>query len=787
MGVSSLNSVPSARGASATLASVAVELIMALLAIAAAGSAIGAPPADEESVLVATREAPPNAAKVSTVVDEDALEPTPQSSDRTPDLAHSETEDASARFGEALIKIAQPQKHGLAGSSPQFNHDSGASPQAPSGGLEPSHPTNMDSGTARRAAAARAPDMPFEAVKFQGVAVGKTTKSALIREWGEPNDSTSTPDGDVLVFRKPPFQAIEILVGKNSVVSTIKITLAAPLDAKRLSEQLGLEQVAPVTISDDTARPLGLAFPERGVMFMFAEAQKVTPVDEDGSDSGRVPGVEPKASPQTAKLGGSSTGGGFDPSHAPRVSHVVIQPLGPHAFASRTEKHLHGPYTQNISDLKTALALDPEFSHAYYLLAKIYLATGQADLADAAAAEACDIEPRNATYQLCRGQCRELLGEYDDAVLTVRAVLDREDLASIDRAQALHQMARLASLGDGEIAAKTISFETRAIDVADKLAVSKDAKERRAAKQLLVEAHVSVAEEIARQSYNEKVDSMAQWVGRASGLAEDYIANDGGSVELRLFTAQRVLAGLASFRPTLDPAPWVAEAEEAAKTLLAQSNDEMWQQRVKWELGTAYLHALRVEHTRRQTDLALKYGQAAIDDLAIGASGRQAVHLSEQLVGQLYFQMGAIYAVHKLDHAKAIQWYEKAAPLLTAPRPASELYAPRREGEMLVSMGVSYWQVGHQAQALELTQTGVGLVEAAVESGVLAKSTLAVPYGNLATMYEQMGENTNAAKYQNLAKSVASPESKQAQPGTRQASMQQSSPVRNQRANSRAR
>jgi hypothetical protein len=163
------------------------------------------------------------------------------------------------------------------------------------------------------------------------------------------------------------------------------------------------------------------------------------------------------------------------------------------------------------------------------------------------------------------------------------------------------------------------------------------------------------------------------------------------------------------------------------------------------------------------------------------------VHLSEQLVGQLYFQMGAIYAVHKLDHAKAIQWYEKAAPLLTAPRPASELYAPRREGEMLVSMGVSYWQVGHQAQALELTQTGVGLVEAAVESGVLAKSTLAVPYGNLATMYEQMGENTNAAKYQNLAKSVASPESKQAQPGTRQASMQQSSPVRNQRANSRAR
>jgi len=54
-------------------------------------------------------------------------------------------------------------------------------------------------------------------------------------------------------------------------------------------------------------------------------------------------------------------------------------------------------------------------------------------------------------------------------------------------------MARLASLGDGEIASKTISFETRSIDVADKLATSKDAKERRAAKQLLVEAHIAIA------------------------------------------------------------------------------------------------------------------------------------------------------------------------------------------------------------------------------------------------------------------------------------------------------
>ena len=64
-------------------------------------------------------------------------------------------------------------------------------------------------------------------------------------------------------------------------------------------------------------------------------------------------------------------------------------------------------------------------------------------------------------------------------------------------------------------------------------------------------------------------------------------------------------------------------------------------------------------------------------------------------------------------------------------------------------MGVTYWQLGQQARALEITQNGTSLVEMAVEDGILGKSSLAVPYGNLASMFEQMGETTNAGKYAN--------------------------------------
>jgi tetratricopeptide (TPR) repeat protein len=685
-----------------------------------------APAAKEDSVLIATREATPETplaeaaphdiepgtAGAQEVCEEPA--PVPQSSDHSPELApESAHDEASTSFDHVLAKAAQ-KKHA---------ETSAAAKDASKNTEQEATATN---GAARRSAAAHATATTFEPVKFQGIDVGNTSKHELITAWGQPAETGRSDEGEVLTFRKAPFKAIDVLIGPNDVAASVKITLAAPLESKQLAEQLGLNQFDPVTVTDDSNTPVCQAYPERGVLFMFEPAEKVTPVEEDA---------------QPIKQGQS-------------VAQVVVQPIDSRAFAYRAENRLQGPYAQNINDLKAAIALDPEFARAYWLLAKIYIATGQADLADAAAAEACDIEPKNASFQVCRAQTRELLGEYDDAVLGVRAILDREDLTQIDRAAALHQMAHLASLGDKEIASKTIPFETKAIEIADKLATSKDLHERRAAKQLLVEAHVAIGEEVARQPFGNKAESLSQWIGRASGLAEDYIAKDNGSVELRLYIAQHALNALASFKPALDPTPWITEAEEASKTLLLQSNDELWQQHVKWELGTAYLNGLRVEHTRRQTENALKYGQLAIDNLSFGATSRQAVHGSEQMVGTLYFQMGAVYAVHKLDHNKAVQWYDKSIPLLTSKRPASELYAPRREGEMLVSMGVSYWQVDKKDRALDVTQTGVGLVEAAVQNGVLAKSSLAVPYSNLSAMYLQMGEAANSAKYAKLAKSI---------------------------------
>jgi tetratricopeptide (TPR) repeat protein len=676
--------------------------------------------AREGSVLIAIRDATPSGSAAGSAAGSEsgALEPTSQIAERSPELADptqkskgwqannrysSEPqataatlpEDDSSQFGTALAKVARSQKP----------------PQA--------QPQILKNNEAAPAVASARELVPYEPAKFNRIQPGTTTKSQLAAAWGEPASSETTDEGAVLLYDIEPFQAVEVLVAPNDVVKALKVIFSGGLEPKQLTEQLALGEFEPVTIADDAERPLGLAFPERGVVFMFDPAALDAPESQ------------------------------------PLVSQVAIQSLDPRAFALRAENRLHGEYEKNIRDLKTATAIEPTFAHARWLLAEIYLATGQADLTEAEAAAALELEPNNAAFQLRHGQALFLLGNYDEAVMKVRGVLDREDSSPVVRAQAMHEMARLASIGDADIASKAISFETRAIEMADQLAGSENIKERRAAKLLLVESHLSIAEEISRQSFAGKVDSLSQWVGRASGLAEDYIANEGGSVELRLVVAQRALAALASFKPTLDPAPWVAEAEEAADTLRKESDDVLWKQRIAWELGQVYLHALRTDHLRRETATALKYGQQAIENLAEGASGRQAVHSAEQQVGQLYFHVGAVYAVHQQDHKKAVAWYDKASPLLDGARPQSQLYSPRRDGEMLVSMGVSYWQTGNQNRALELTEAGAKLVEAAVEDGILAKTSLAVPYGNLASMYQHVGENANATKYANLAKAVS--------------------------------
>lgn len=554
--------------------------------------------------------------------------------------------------------------------------------------------------------------------KFNGVQPGTSSPDEVRTLWGEPGEVRDLEDGEILVYETAPFQRIDVVV-TDDTVKMIKVELDELLPAEHLVKQLRLGKFEPASILNDAGEILGQIFPERGVLFMFEETQ-------DTKDSKRL------------------------------VSHIVIEAVDSAAFALRAENHLHGPYEKNIRDLQFALSIDPEMAQAHWLLADIYLATGQADLAEFSAAEAFKLDPSNDAYRLRWARALEQLACYDDAVRETRAVLDSSNTPTIIQAQALQQMGRLASLGGLDIRSRAIPFQTKAIEMADVVATSKHIADRRAAKQVLVDAHLAIGREIAGQEYRNKFKTVSKWIGRASGLAEDAIKKGDAGLELRLHVAEEALATLAEFKPSVDPELWIEEAQTAADSLVQEVDDLLWQQHIQWRLGVAYFQAVRIEHARRRSTNALRYSQKAIDNLTEGAKNRQSVPHFEHLVGRLYFHIGAVYAVHQKNHEKAIRWYDKAVPMLTTNVPVAKLALPHRHGEALVSMGVSYWKIGARSKGLELTQTGADLVEAEVSSGLIDKEALAVPYGNLATMYKGIGNEDQSAHYADLTRDAKS-------------------------------
>ena len=69
-------------------------------------------------------------------------------------------------------------------------------------------------------------------------------------------------------------------------------------------------------------------------------------------------------------------------------------------------------------------------------------------------------------------------------------------------------------------------------------------------------------------------------------------------------------------------------------------------------------------------------------------------------------------------------------------------------------MAVSYWEQTDKHEAVRLTEQGVKLLEQAADDGLLEKTALAIPYGNLASMHQDIGNSRQASTFAELAAKV---------------------------------
>jgi tetratricopeptide (TPR) repeat protein len=556
----------------------------------------------------------------------------------------------------------------------------------------------------------------LEPASFKGIIPGKSTLAEVQTQWGPPKEVASRGQDLVYLYSVDPFDHVEV-VGRGELVEAVVVRLSRPFPAQAVAEHLQLSVFSPVLVANERGEVLGQAFPERGVILAFVPAS--------------APG---QASFQT--------------------SEIVLQPLSGEMFLLRAEGSLWTDPDRSLQDVEIALRLSPGLARAHWVRARLLALRGDWKAAEEACQNALKLQPLEANYHLTLGEVLQRQGRLEEA----RQSLQRAESLAGDRGHIKARvpciLAELATRRSPPDYSQALEHYVEAIRRAEPLAASEFPALRVAAKETLLDAFLGAADCIAFGKWRQKEIALPQWWERAENVAADLVSSEGRPVDLQIHVFLRALTASAALRGLVDPTPYAEKLLQLAPQVVPQSSQSFGQKswrevRRRREIAQALYQAALTLQNAGKLEKAIEFAQQAAEYLEPIVSEGQNPEVSDQLLlGKIYFRIGAAYAVGKNDHTQAARWFDRALPRLT-PELEEKLTPPERGtvGEMLVSMGVSYWEIGNRDLGYQLTERGVQLIEQAVQKGQLPRSALAAPYANLGTMERQRGNQAEADRY----------------------------------------
>ncbi len=554
------------------------------------------------------------------------------------------------------------------------------------------------------------PALRLDPIAFQEFVPGKTEVAAVEAKWGAPVDDKLQNGSGRQSYKVESFKRVEVTFAAG-IVESIIVYFEQSMPRDEITRKIVGAESRGVEIVDDEGTALGLAFPERGVMFSYAPTTR-------------------------------------------RVSQIILEPIDIESFLLRAEQTLHTAPRQSMADVEYVLSKQPKNGKAHWIAAQIYHESGLLSEAAASIDMAGELDPANAAVRLTKAEIISDSGDFTGAGRICAEVLGRPSLAVETRARAHSITADLLANGPQRDAKKALEHHLQAIKLAEPLITHKTTAVRRAAKQVLIEANLGVANDIAWGFFQQKEKVIPKWLVKAHEAAEDSIDQEGADESLHLLVLRRALAASAGTQGKIDPVDWTKEAIRTAR-LLMQSTDDPWRRhRLEWELGLALYDALQADHARGFQGHALQNSAMVVKYFESAAQHRHQTPHEAYLLGRLYFRVGAIHAIEKKDHRTACTWFDKAAPLLERPLPATAVADVGRLGESFVSMGISCWELGRRDEAIRLTQFGVDLISQGTKDRVITTDALLVPYSNLAFMHRSMGNLQQAKDFESLAARV---------------------------------
>jgi len=441
--------------------------------------------------------------------------------------------------------------------------------------------------------------------------------------------------------------------------------------------------------------------------------------------------------------------------------HVVLEKVDLAPFVLRAEVDLQGRTRGALADLNYVLSRQPQNARALWLRGRVMMTMARYEEALADVDAALAIESKQPLYHLTRSEILGRQDEYDAASNEIKEVLTSADVPEIVKARAMCQLGDLLAASPAHDYKLAMEHHLSAVKAADPLSLDKRLAVRRAAKLLLVDAHLAVANDIAYGYWQQKETAVTKWLTRAQAYVDDLINHEEADPALRLLVARGALAACCGAQGKIDSVPWARMALQYGKPTIAAADDPWTKARLEWQLGWALSDGLESDEFRGATQHALANTALTVTYLESGAKNRLETADDAYRLGIMYFRLGSLHAVRNNDHKTAVAWYEKAYPLLDRPIPVAHRNEQGRYGEWLVSMGISYWSVGMRDFALQLTDAGLQHVEEAVSRKLVDGKALAIPYSNLALMHEALAHKAEAQNFaQQAAKFEAGAESK---------------------------
>jgi len=320
------------------------------------------------------------------------------------------------------------------------------------------------------------------------------------------------------------------------------------------------------------------------------------------------------------------------------------------------------------------------------------------------------------------------------------------------KAVALCLLGDLYRQGTGVNCQEAYAYHEQALKIAIPLREHSNPTVRSIARDVLVNAQLGIIKDIALGNWDNKWSAIEKWFASVKEVLKDQEVTAKKRL-IREYLFQVALTGLSaqaviSESSNLDP--YIQDLLTATEELMNVTEDPINRRRIKWEAGCALFEVVQSLQRKKQFSTALKYGEPTVDMIELGIQGRTS-EADFYLLSRLYFRLGAIHAIGMNNHRAAIVWFDRTLPIFDDILPGLGTEEAGRIGEMLVSMGVSYWYTDQKDEAIRLSELGLKRIQAAVDKGYLEMTALLIPYSNLSMMWSKLDEPDKANEYNRAA------------------------------------